>query len=310
MRNKVSEGNLPQGFCYMSFRTCIYVFAFGIITLPSLGVSQESVEGAGNNATGQKTVQAYPDLLPSLEGIENAIRNLIRDESEEERQRIADQAAKDLEAQTEMAQWAMEMALASIAAAIFTFGGLLLIWRTLYHTRRAADYTKEMLTEAKRTTSAMSRAWLKAEIEILEADHTTLENGDEQFVYSINVHIANIGSSPAVQIHTAVSTANYLEDTHSAARRAATEALAAHDVFGENSGLILFPEQGYIRPWHPSMIDQTGNKFIIAVINYKTIYDDDIHQTIVICGIGWNGMTDMPEDIETATFDWAGGFAT
>lgn len=44
--------------------------------------------------------------------------------------------------------------------------GVFLIWRTLYYTRHAADFTKGMLTEAEKTTAAAVRATEAAERQI------------------------------------------------------------------------------------------------------------------------------------------------
>lgn len=195
----------------ISFRTLVYVFAFGLIALPTIGRSQEEPrrpENAADGATSQQAEQPVADLLPALEGIEAAIRDLVREESEEERNRAANQVAQDVEAQTEMAQWAMEMALASMAAALFTLVGLVLIWRTLHYTKKAALSADGMLSEAKAATleakaansimAEQRRAWVCIDNfvpQIVKSD--SQRNVDFEIALEVVPEIINKGDRPA-----------------------------------------------------------------------------------------------------------------
>ena len=57
-----------------------------------------------------------------------------------------------------MALWAMLMFFASTASVVVTVVGVVLIWRTLHHTRRAADYAKDMVDKSKLATQAAEAA--------------------------------------------------------------------------------------------------------------------------------------------------------
>jgi hypothetical protein len=97
-------------------------------------------------------------FLAAIERLEPAIRELITKEDAaaalEERER--DHA--DLRAQESMAVWAFWMFAASVASVLLTAVGVGLILRTLYHTKRAADYARDMVVEARSTTVAAERA--------------------------------------------------------------------------------------------------------------------------------------------------------
>ncbi len=194
----------------MSIRTWVYAVALGITFAPQGAISQEGVQGsesAANTSASQQAEPEPPSFAPALDRIEAAIRDLIREESEEESKRIAEQAAKDLAAQTEMAAWAMDMAIASILSALFTFGGLVLIWRTLHHTRRAADATADMLIEAKRSAAAAEGAvdatrdvgekQVRAYLQIRALSVTV---GSKKGKIGASIEVTNSGQSPAIGV--------------------------------------------------------------------------------------------------------------
>lgn len=108
----------------------------------------------GAAGQGQDKEPAPEKLSPSLDKIEAAIRDLITQERAAQGQGPKDEEIRDLEAQEGMALWAKAMFWATIAAVVLTFAGIVLIWRTLHHTRRAANHTEGMLGEAKETTKS------------------------------------------------------------------------------------------------------------------------------------------------------------
>lgn len=97
-------------------------------------------------------------LVPAIEKIEPALRQLVPKEDKDESQRKEQREVSDLQAQQEMALWAKLMFWATFATVGLTFLGLMLIRGTLRETRRAADYTKDMLAEAEKTTKAAEQA--------------------------------------------------------------------------------------------------------------------------------------------------------
>lgn len=155
----------------MSFRTSLFIVALGLIaglapgySLGQVGAEDQPGQEEGRVASGDSGEGHQSDavdLFPALEGIESAIRDLIANEDKVVREAAQDREKRDLQAQEEMAFWAEGMFYATFATVILTFIALFAIFRTLHHTRRAADYTEGMLVEAKTTTKA-------AEASILE----------------------------------------------------------------------------------------------------------------------------------------------
>ena len=160
-----------------------------------------------------------PDLSSiesRLDGISSAVETLKDNpESKQNKQR----AENDLKAQQEMAKWAFWMFVATAAAVVLTLVGLVLIWRTLRHTKRAADYTGTMVTqtkdatEAALTTAETTKQALELSerpyiyIKILSSDIDSLLRIDDYdaargfgttFVPSVKFEICNFGKTPAI----------------------------------------------------------------------------------------------------------------
>jgi hypothetical protein len=66
-------------------------------------------------------------------------------------------AEDDLKAQQDMAKWAMWMFVAAGLTVLLTMIGILLIWRTLIHTRRASKYAGVGARQARRAAIASDR---------------------------------------------------------------------------------------------------------------------------------------------------------
>jgi hypothetical protein len=78
-------------------------------------------------------------LVAAIDEIKAAIRDLIAEEDPQQRERQEHREEADLHAQQDMALWAKRMFWATFAAVVLTFVGVVLIWRTLIHTRHAAE---------------------------------------------------------------------------------------------------------------------------------------------------------------------------
>lgn len=150
--------------------------------------------------------QPKPEILtPALQKIESAIRDIVppKDEAADQRQEDRDKA--DLQAQEDMAFWAKLMFLASALTVAVTFGGLVLIWRTLHHTKRAANSAVDMVNEARLTTKAaqdaievtreIGEAQVRAYLTCTEAKYTISKTS-----IFCQLVIANKGLSPADRI--------------------------------------------------------------------------------------------------------------
>ena len=120
------------------------------------GGQTTSKDGAGDQ--GQNKEPTSEKLSPSLDRIEAAIRDLVAQERAAQRQGPKNNEIRDLEAQEGMALWAKAMFWATIAAVLLTFAGIVLIWRTLIHTRHAAEAARNMVTEGAKTTIAAIEA--------------------------------------------------------------------------------------------------------------------------------------------------------
>lgn len=112
--------------------------------------------------------QDAKELLTTLKGIEAAIRAqaLAEDIDATKRRELREEA--DLAAQQEMASWSLPMFLAAVASVAFTGIGILLIWRTLHHTRRAADAAFDAAKQAEKAAAAAVES-----IEITKTSSTT-----------------------------------------------------------------------------------------------------------------------------------------
>ncbi len=93
-------------------------------------------------------------LLPAVNAIERAIRELKTADDTVERERQEKREIADIKAQQRMAFWATWMFWATFAAVLVTAAGVYLIWQTLGHTRRAADAAVKTLKEAEKHTVA------------------------------------------------------------------------------------------------------------------------------------------------------------
>ncbi|CAD7036200.1 hypothetical protein RHAB21_02495 [Pseudorhizobium halotolerans] len=118
-------------------------------------------EGALTGDEGRDQQPSSVDLVPVLSSIESAIRDLMSEEDQAQRRQQVEREKRDLAAQEEMATWAMWMFWATFLTVLLTFAALVAVIRTLHHTRRAADYARDMVDEAKSTTAAA----------VLAADH-------------------------------------------------------------------------------------------------------------------------------------------
>ncbi|TMM55396.1 hypothetical protein [Sulfitobacter sabulilitoris] len=205
----------------MSFRTWLYVFAFGIALAASVAaqevdpaLKQQPVTESGqgdatndSNEAAQPNVANSPEILAAIKGIEAAIRDLIAEEDQIETERQRKNESRDLNAQEAMAKWARWMFWATIGTAFVTLVGLILIGFTLRYTRKAAEHTEGMLIEAKATTLAAKesvtvtrkigmsqvRPWIKCTIEM----NAGLMANKGSLPFSLNVSVQNVGNGPA-----------------------------------------------------------------------------------------------------------------
>lgn len=115
---------------------------------------QESPDQKGAKGESKKEDDPPIDPSPALNQIESAIRDLVTQQRSTQSNEPAEHEIKDLKAQEDMAWWAKLMFFATAVATGLTAVGVFLVWRTLVHTRRAAEHAGGMLEEARKTTKA------------------------------------------------------------------------------------------------------------------------------------------------------------
>lgn len=124
-----------------------------------------------------------------------------------EAERAEQRAEEDLDAQRDMARWAFAMFVATSVTVVIGFVGLALIWQTLVYTRKAAEHTGDMLSEAraasKTAADQLAHAQLTAErqlrayMTINSAEPSDLVVGKHAVV---TVIARNTGQTPAKSI--------------------------------------------------------------------------------------------------------------
>lgn len=226
----------------MPFRTWMHIAAFGIATIASEAAGQEVIEPTErppveqsepeteaspadsqnrpeDNEQKTEELPAPPPLVtdakvgPVSSDTEPAQSgNASKDEPD-------DLGRRDLAAQESMAESTRQMMKATWISVFLTFLGVLLIWRTLVHTRVAANAAKDTVTQAKKSTDAAIKA---AEAAALMANNErawiffdTIRPGNivemiidgkfEQLRFSMAIRWKNVGRNPATQIGLTVS---------------------------------------------------------------------------------------------------------
>lgn len=113
------------------------------------------------------------DIAPAIQGVEAAIREHIPLENQEERERREQREIDDTNAQVAMAKWAKWAAFAAVGTVFLTGAGVLLIWRTLIHTRDAARAALAAVGEAQKVTIESQKQTALAEQSLQEAKAAT-----------------------------------------------------------------------------------------------------------------------------------------
>ncbi|MFN3945343.1 MAG: hypothetical protein ACK4K7_10475 [Allosphingosinicella sp.] len=163
--------------------------------------------------------------------IENSIDRLTRaieaGHTEAQTETGQTQSERDLAAQEGMWLWAKVAAAVAALMALLTFIGIILIWRTLEHTRRAADYAGDMADQARLATEAAiaasdagreansialqgQKVQLRAYVDIASADIAVEDEGEDGgFRTVIGLKIKNFGASPALGMQWSISGAYF-----------------------------------------------------------------------------------------------------
>lgn len=118
-------------------------------------------------------------------------------------------AENDLAAQQGMEKWAFWMFMAAAVSTILSVIGVFLIWRTLFHTRRAADAAWDAVEDTNIATKAMleaneiannaQRPWVSISVEI-----TSIRCSDLHASVYYRVAFRNIGNFAAENVNAGV----------------------------------------------------------------------------------------------------------
>jgi hypothetical protein len=108
---------------------------------------------------------------------------------------------RDLKAQEDMANWAFWMLIASTVGSLLTIVGLVFVWKTLHHTRRAADSAGDSVTDSRKAAANQLRAYVGPRAVNYTFD---LSGG-----FGVGIEITNFGQTPAFRFRH-IAGINYL----------------------------------------------------------------------------------------------------
>ena len=141
-------------------------------------ISQDA--SAQTRATQDRAKPQQEATPPAFNSIENSLTRIARTMESAQADPAANREEKrseaDLQAQRDMAKWAMWMFFAAVATTMLTAVGVFLIWRTLLHTRNAAQATERMAFD---TTVAVQAA-VEANNEMREANEIARDTARRQ----------------------------------------------------------------------------------------------------------------------------------
>jgi hypothetical protein len=167
---------------------------------------QDASAERGQDEAAQEESDTRP-IESALKAIEAAIRELVAEEDAIESKRQKQREIADLQAQQDMARWAEFMVWATWAGVALTFVAVVLIARTLHHTKRAAIAAEDAVKEAKNATAAALKTvavtrdlgvrQLRAYINLDGANITDFRAGNDPL---ITIRIKNYGVTPANQV--------------------------------------------------------------------------------------------------------------
>jgi hypothetical protein len=259
------------------------------------GVQSNSVNQHANHgrASNQHRHQPSADSKPlALILIQNQIERVARalEAANSKPQPRDDNGQRSAEAEEWGSKWAFGMLIIALLETVVTGVGGFLVYRTLLHTRRAANATADQVVVARDTAQRELRAWVDIEIEIGEEGFRSDSIGNSSLDFRFNCR--NVGPTPAigvrlfatvVQTNDAKNEISQLRDSMAkGARTAETQP--------------IFPTTVRIMPmgfgWGPSVFAQpimASNCPIFKVgLSYSTIFDgpnEPPHETIRMFGV-------------------------
>jgi hypothetical protein len=144
------------------------------------------------------------ELYEMFERIESAIRSLKVEADKKENEEKESREKSDLIAQQEMSRWAFWTMVATWGTTLLSLAALLTIYRTLVHTRRAADASNRMVIEAQQTTVAareaneIARMSDRPFVMVKSVGHNMREWTSGQAAFEWSFALTNHGKGPAI----------------------------------------------------------------------------------------------------------------
>jgi len=201
-----------------AIRGCV-IAILCVAVSPSILAQPVSDDTGGQSRADKAQEKPQTDKTPLiLEAIQHSIERVagaIEAQKDEADANTKDEREKsDLEAQWQMARWAENAVHVAIGALALTIIGVFLIWRTLVHTRRAADSARDMVIEGENATKAAQEAAREAKRQADLAEKT-FQTIQRPYVYVYGVTemapfdagkrlpyvVANHGQTPAIIRH-------------------------------------------------------------------------------------------------------------
>lgn len=237
---------------------------------------------ASNSQDDTKEEKAYhPELLRALDGIQSAIHSLVPEKDEVSRQRQEQREYADLEAQQSMAwatYWLMWIGAGGLA---LTAVGVGLIWRTLVHTRRAANAAVATVKHSEQTvTAALDSIKINRESAVLQLrayvviQKISFFSEEKKFRSltavaepKIEIIVKNTGQTPAKKVNIK-STIYKLNDDH-------TKSIVSglNCTYGEIEGGLFINETIEINSLYAAYIKNGDVFYVEGMIKYIDVFD-------------------------------------
>jgi hypothetical protein len=195
-----------------------------ILTLVGLALSYPIHEAKSTQPNAEKRAEQSAESLPPVHfsAIQNSLdgiaREIKRADDKADTKRENERADRDLIAQEGMERWAFGMIVVATVSTILSVVGVILIWRTLVHTRRAADAAWNAVDDNSKAIAAMlvsnqiakdaQRPWVSIEVEITESQFFK-----EMARISYVIRFKNIGKTIADNLLT-VSECHFVGQDH------------------------------------------------------------------------------------------------
>ncbi|HWY62738.1 MAG TPA: hypothetical protein VNW15_12630 [Rhizomicrobium sp.] len=190
-----------------------YVAAFGIVL-----AGGAHTQPIGNNAGSKPSTQEShpkpkPDAPPTIPvSVQNDIHSIASALNAANQKKPSatdeDRAKRYLQSQEDMAKWAGRMFSVGIGEILITLAGVILVWRTLFHTRRTATAAENTVTQTDIHAQQELRAYVFMDNNRMDWLHHPA-NPANITAYRLSLVWKNSGQTPAKRVRTWISTKTF-----------------------------------------------------------------------------------------------------